>query len=629
MIWKELTQVSNRARFSILMGSLAGLLAVVFIFMSYGRVYERGEIVTPERMARFGREFFLSAVAVLSVAMSLAVLIIASGIVVREHVGRRLELLLVTPLALPAIVGAKAFSVFARAAAGLLVGLPVFTLLLIFGGVDGPMVIQALVFVSSNMLLYASIGLFASVLGRKTSSSLAWAGVLTLAWNLLPLLYLFGVMLWAGRASEELLQTNFSMGVFSLSPFFTYTVYLVNPFAGMGMGPGMGVPWTLNGFNVHVTANVAVSGVVLLAAFIIFRPVARRRVSAGEGKRGALWSRLTFRRKRGAPTRRPPGRLARLWGEGMVSRELSSWRPRKALLSLGWFALVYGFVALVSSATGQWPQLYDANDQAALFIAEQMGFCFLLAVRASLRFAKEKESRTIQQLLVTRLGRLRIIAGKGAALCIEQAPGIVFLAAHLIFILAVTRPGATLWWLVLAGLPVSLLFAVALGFYYSLAAGRVVSAVVMTALTWLFGAFAALLFVAILLEATSSRTIGEVVWIPLFAAAILALAAALFLSRTKGYGVLVAALCFMLLLTCGIVVGGQAFETEEIGILGGGGRISVGEGFLMLPGPFLSLFDDADANAYGLAFGAMQAALAGWIAFMLFLGFEAQAKRAY
>jgi len=478
MFWKELIQVANRRRFVAAKSVLVLVISVCFVLLAYSVVYtDRGDSLYAE-MSSFGRGFFLFSMALLTVVLSVYAMTVASGIVASETARRRMPLLLVSPLGSGAIVGSKALAVFSQVAIGFLIALPVFALLQMFGGVDSKMVLTAAAFLVSNVWFYGSIGLLASVLTTNIIWAVSLAGLAMFLWNLLPFI------LWIFFYNAFNLKTPpWYFGY--LSPFYTYVSFSVARVAAGDLAYHFGV----NFF----------AGLLLTSlAFAAFRPIVTRRLA---GPPGASKRRARRATPGGTPKRQRRSALRALAGRlepGILSKELVSSRLSRVLLPFFWFAIPWGILFIVSFSTGEWPDFADKELASALFFTEAVGFLFLLAIFASTRFAAEKEAATLQNLALTRLSALRILAGKGVALLVEQAAPITLLSLHLL--LALHLAAGERWASCLAGFVASLGLAVTFGLYFSLACRRIVEAVVATAIAWAVGAYAILFPLALLAE---------------------------------------------------------------------------------------------------------------------------------
>jgi len=615
MTCKELTQVSNRLRFRVQLWTLVGVLAAAWLLMAGEMMYFSPGPVLPEDLAEFGRWFFVVGLAILSIMVVLAVLVAGAGIVISERVNRRLDLLLVTSLAGASIIAAKAVSIFARAFLGILLGLPIFALLVVFGGVDRTMIFQGLMFLLANIWLYGSVGLFASVLAKKTSTALAWAGFLALVWNLLPLLYLLGLfVILPSRTAEKVVSSAACRKVWALSPFYTFVIAFIVPMGGA--------------LHVHAAESAAAGLAFFGGAMMLFRRITGRSRAADAAREEprALGRRAGRAGRAGAEKAR--ARIGRLFGGGVISRELASWRPRRALLSLAWFAILYGVGALMSISTGHWPDLTGLQDHMVILGLEEGGLMFLLAAQASTRLVREKEGRTLQALVLTDMSGGRILLGKAAAVLIEQAPGMLFIMGHIGFVLVLgLLPVGTALLLTML-LFFSAVFSVTLGLYYSLAAKRTAEAVVLTVWMWLLGPFTATVILAIIaamagLESWNDRTPLVMIFIALLT---LAGGLALYRSRRGGFGVAVPAAVHMLLLQTMFVL--SLVMPETVNMWRYGAEDLMGASFLLTPGASALLPVERGQAGLFLAALAMQAVVPLWMALLAVLSFEAQARRA-
>ena len=610
MAAKELTQATNRLRFRIQMWVLVGTLVATFLIVASSQMYFSHRPVTPQDLAGFGRWSFVVGLMLLSIMVPLAVLVGGAGVVTAERVNRRLELLLVTPLGPGTIVAAKAISILARALMGILLGLPVFALLSVFGGVDRAMIMSGAAFLLSNIWLYGMLGLFASVFAKKTSTALACAGLMALLWNVAPLLYVLSILMIVPRDSLiTLVSSTVSEAIYSLSPFYTFI------FAFFEVR-GSHLP-------IHVGANLLVGLLFFVASLLLFRRSARRMLAPSAKRLGF------FERRREA--RRSAGRgrisIAHFFGGGIVSKELSSWRPRRALLSLAWFAIAFTGVGLVSIASDHWPELTSADDQMALLLVEEIGFLFLLASQASTRIVREKEGRTLQALLLTGLTGRRVFFAKAAAILIEQGPGILFIMAHIfaLFLLGLVP----FWFAGMLGLLFCLaaVFSIMLGFYYSLAARKTTSAVVLTVATWAFGPFmAALVLVMFSGFGLYDRRMWVTICVGFPAMLWLCLMVCFYRARRGGFGVLLPAATWILLLQGLFLL--NAVMPSGIGVWEAGGEDIVGASWLLVPGVASVLPMDFHDNGFLFIVVAMQVVLAAWMIFLCLFSYESQARRA-
>lgn len=481
MFWKELIQVSNRARFAVQRSLLVLGMSAFLAFMAWDVVYRQGMDEGGFRyqaMASFGRNFFLIAAGLFMIVLPLAAMVFASAIVASETVRKRLPLLLVTPLGSGAIVGSKAASVFTRVTLGFFVAaLPLMAILQLFGGVDSTMVITAAVLIVANVWLYASLGLAVSVLNRTVAGAISWAAVLTVAWNVAP--FMVDESLSRGSIPPS------SLHILDLSPLYVFV-----RFADARL--------LFNQLAFHVGVNFCIGALLLAWAFAAFRPMAIRHLSGAPKRRAANLVRNWI--PRGKKGMSSPSALSGWFGTGVISKELASWRVTRVLLPLVWFAGVWAMAILSSILSPGGSMFSDREFHEGMFFVEAVGFLFLLANYASVRIAGEKEAMTFQTLALTPLGAVRILSGKAAAVLIEQSLPIGLLSLHLGLVLllgsAARAPMAQTVGLV-AGLVISMLYSVVMGLYFSLSAKKVSEAIVATSITWFLGVFVMILLVEV------------------------------------------------------------------------------------------------------------------------------------
>jgi len=533
MVWKELIQVSNRPRFAWQKAAIAVILAAVFTLMSYDTIYSQPR--TYEYMARFGRQFYFVLLAILTIVLSLTAMAFGSEIVISEAVRRRLPLLLVTPLPAPAIIGSKMVSVFGRVFMGLLISLPFVTLLQIFGGVDQQMVILGSIFVLSNIWLYGSIGVACSVLSRTVTGALARAAILTIVWNLLPLFYAIYVTVTSttGRGGPSLTPAS----MFDLSPFFCWFMFVEGFYGGPMGGPG-----ALNTMiGIHGGVNFALGALAASIAFFTFRPVAKRLVSgAPERKRRSL----TPAKKKAPHVRAvdlPQTAFAKLFSRFdncIVDKELCRWRPWRITLPLIWLFVPWVVVLLAGSFT-DYPEFGNLEFESPMFIVEAGGFLLLLSLITATRIAREKEARTFQVLVLTRMGAARILTGKILAAVIEQAVPILLLFAHLVFIVWLEFPSPVDVAVKVVGFIVSILFGATLGLYFSLSSKTAAHSVIMTAIAWFLGVYASVMPIGWMVGFAGFGSDDSAVFVavfPLVVAAVVSIVITGVMSRRQGFG---------------------------------------------------------------------------------------------
>jgi len=475
MLWKEMVQLSNRLRFGLEKTLFAAGVAVVFYL--FAREYLGGEGVGYESLARFGRYFFLTSLALFSMAACVAVLITASVVVSSERSAGRLPLLLVTPLGPRSIVAAKGLGVYIRAGVWVVAIAPIYGLLLFFGGVDRRMVVEGLLFLATNVWLYGCIGLFFSAVRRRPLSALGLSALTAFSWNVA----IFFVAWWLAEASARPPVNYFY--ILSLSPLFAFSLI-----AGSVAASTVAVPFPISYLLVlHLSVNVLLGLLFFLGAFLLFGrsafriyDVSRRKARIQHTRAGRRSGGLLPRLARALPWR----------CDGLVSKELLTASGMMWLAPFIWFATVWGLCLLLVLSG----ERLTGNDRIAFYHLQAAGLLLLAVVFSASALAGEKEERTLGLLHLSSLGRVKTLAGKAGAILIGFAPAVLVLLGQL-FLFA--HLGSTEW--AQAGvdvvfLAVELCYAMLLGLYFSSAARSRVEAVALAALTWLFGPLAVALF---------------------------------------------------------------------------------------------------------------------------------------
>lgn len=469
VLWKELTQVANRARFVLQKSLLALALTVYFLAVAYDGIYRKSSFDYAQGSA-FALRLFVGMTVLLTCVLSVAALIIASSIVVSEHARKTLVFLVVSPLSSSSIVGPKLVGVCLRMCLGLLMALPIVVLLTIFGGVDFRMLIGAFFLIMTNVWLYASLGLWASVRHRTLVAAVAHAVFVAAVWNLAAGL-LFSAFAHGPSSGRNPVVVAFS----SPHVFFAFQWLL------RATSPALAVP-------IHAIFNLLVGGLFSWKAARAFRPRAVEFLSVTPVRR--------------VPQPKGPGRrwysrqprlaaIAERWfGHGIVSRELSTIQVSAALL-VPLLCLWTWVLVAANYCDRQNSLLFDAfvdfRVNSLILAAESVLLVFALVGLSAGRIASEREAGTLQLLGLTALGPLRIMAGKAAAVLLSQSLAIALVFAHGAWMLwneMIELRFVPLFLLALVLVPAN---AVTLGLYSSLPARRTAYAAVAVVCTLLSG----------------------------------------------------------------------------------------------------------------------------------------------
>ncbi|MHC4714939.1 MAG: hypothetical protein ACYTAN_16980, partial [Planctomycetota bacterium] len=467
-----------------------------------------------------------------------------------------------------------------------------------FGGVEPKALVFLAGIVLSNAWFYGSLGLLAS----------SWAP--TLLWTI-------GFAAGAAIAWNVFLGLPGKLGLATVAGF-TDILRTLDVVEGMFV---LGVGW-FSIAGAHIAANAALGTVLLIAAAVVFRFTAtmeRRRKEAPEESPAPA-----------TPGERRKHRAAG-FGRGILAKEIVSRRVVFTLLPFVLFPLIW-VTAFFSDYRGpgaygpyrtayRFEYLWRDYEQCRIFGLEAAVLLFIVSLRAAAFVSREKEQRTLELLVLTRLGKVRILAGKAAAALVEQVPGFFILVMHMLYVLHVgLRHREELLFLPMA-FPLAVVFSVALGLYFGLAAKHVVTAVSLTAFTWFFGATLGPGAAAVTRSAPGAGQVAAVVPYFFVAGGVVIAAAVLILARRGGYGSWLPAVAYS------IIAGAIAYPAARL--IGRLGAQELLETTWMLPVASLPTFTEyyRVVASRVVVVSCIQIGLLAWMILSGLLGFEAQAKR--
>lgn len=591
MLWKELTQVSNRKRFVVQKAAVAVGASLLFIFVAGGFLYGTHP-VSFEAVSRCARNFAAVWALGSTLVLSAAALVFSASIVVDERTHKRLPLLIVAEITPGTILGAKALSILARTATGVVVSLPVLVMVAAFGGIEAKTLVVLAAIVLSNVWFYGCIGLVASAI----APTLLWALALAVG-----AVIAHGALLGAAEGSlPSIEQYMGALGVMGI---------LDQTFSG-------GTGWyTVAGG--HIIVNLLLGSLLFIFAAAVFRSTA----TSERRQRWEPWRLSSSPRRRAADAKyRAEG-----FGHGVLAKEIVSRRIVFTLLPVAIIVLVWAWFLLRPWSgiySGRHP--FDLNEQCGMLTLEAGAVLLILSLRAAVLVAREKELRTLELLILSRLGRLRILAGKAAAALVEQAPGLFVLLLHVLLVLWAWYPYRSDTILLLPYVPIAVVFSTALGLYFGLAAKHVVTAVSLTAFIWFFGATVGPGVMMSAENILGPADLNETALLLFGVASAAAALAVLRFARRGGYGSWLPALAYCL------IAAEVAFFAEAAFVEGHSWDLPdvVGRTWVL---PVSGLADFAryryDASP-PLAVFFIQGALVAWMAISGLAGFEAQARRA-
>ncbi|MDR3632338.1 MAG: ABC transporter permease [Isosphaeraceae bacterium] len=413
----ELVTTARRARyFALRFFYGAILLAVVWqndpVHYSwyYGTVPSQ---MTLEQAAELGEWLFRSFAVTQSIAVLLITPALVGAVIAEEKQRKTLHYLLASRLSSPEIVLGKLCARLLHVGVLLGVGLPVLSLLGLFGGVQPELVVLTFVATLTAVFFVASFAMLISVYARRSRDAIAMVYVVELAWLSLPVVVAealpAGGWPWV-QIYEWLRPVNDLIG--SSSPLYVLT--RPSTWARASWGPFNAYAWMV---------GLQAGGAVLFLALAVarLRPVFR---SQGDTSR---WAGRISALKHGRRLLPRPacGDDAMLWKERYVSRTSLATKVIGGVV-----AVVLGGVVAYSAyqlAVPAFKEVYEygygsvtehnARDWLNAFVRSVGGFAYLVwvlgvASAASSGIASEREGDTWTSLIVTPLEPTEIIRAK-------------------------------------------------------------------------------------------------------------------------------------------------------------------------------------------------------------------------
>jgi ABC-type transport system involved in multi-copper enzyme maturation permease subunit len=405
----ELLTTARRARYYALRLGY-GLLLLFFIWQNAPWHYTRSSRwndgrMSIQEMAEFGEVTFRLFVGLQGSAVLFLTPALVAGAVAEEKQRKTLHYLLASRLTSSEIILGKLSARLLQVMTFLTIGLPVMSLLSLFGGVDPQLVWISYAATLTSTLFVAALSMLISTYTRRPREAISLAYVLELGWFFIPTSIPFFVRwspFWAGlyewfRPINDWLAPS--------SPF-----YLITPQASSSNAALIeAVFWMMGLQLIYGTLFVAV-------AVARLRPVFRKE---GEGSR---WLTATGRGRRLLP--RPAcGDDAMLWKERYVSRTTVSTKIVGALVGFVIFGLlVYAMVELALPAFKElgasgYGSTGPAQESLSGYLRLMTGLIYVgwalgLASASSTSVVQEREADTWTSLITAPLSGLEIVRAK-------------------------------------------------------------------------------------------------------------------------------------------------------------------------------------------------------------------------
>jgi len=399
-------------------GYLAALFVVIIL---YGGSTFEAERASLAGLAKKSTVTFISVSLLQLFLMSFIAPIFTAGAITQEKDSNTFHILLTTPLSSAQIVLGSLLSRLYFVWVLLISGLPIFGIIMLFGGVTPAEVFQSFAIAAATGLVTGSLAIFISISRVGTQRTILWffVGVAV---------YLLGLGAIGQTAWGQLAEAPPGAGSF-LGPAGLRMSWLapIHPFLALfavtGTTPapspadvhqyGWPLRWMFaNPAYAYVVTTTLISiGLILASLFFVRR-------GAKEGETG-MFSRMRARvlRSDGDERRRPPRRV---WNDPIAWREAATRASAGGRSGLRWAFVILGalfaFVLLWAYEQGQWGMSPTIPRTGRLWLTAVVWIEFatillLVTNTAATALTREKESQTMELLLTTMLTSKSIVSG--------------------------------------------------------------------------------------------------------------------------------------------------------------------------------------------------------------------------
>ena len=305
----ELLTTARRGRYYVIR-FLYGLIILIQVYLSYeANTWRPGfgmRELSIQEMADFGQQIFSSFAIVQVVTVVLLTPALVGGTIAEERQRKTLHYLLTSELSSAEIVLGKLAARLLHVGVLVALGLPVVSLIGLFGGVDFELLLLAYAGTSTTIFFLAAASILVSVVSRRPREAISMIYILEIVWLLVPTLLMSAMPYW-----DEPWPTIAR----AINPILYYAavtspVFLLSPLSWTGMG------------SLHTAATWGMGlQVAYGTAFVTLAALRLRPASRNEGGQGGLPRKFAAmtRRRRWLP-RRECGEDAMLWKEMHVSR---------------------------------------------------------------------------------------------------------------------------------------------------------------------------------------------------------------------------------------------------------------------------------------------------------------------
>jgi ABC-type transport system involved in multi-copper enzyme maturation permease subunit len=416
----ELLTTPRKKRFYAVRAAYA--LLILFVFWQIHAIWYAGTdgVMTTRQMASFAYSIFASVALAQMVLILVLIPALVAGAIADEKQRKTLHYLLTSRLSGAEIVLGKLLARMIHVLVFLAVGLPILSLMHLFGGVDYRLILVTLGVTASTAFFLAAISIVASTLARRVRDALFLAYLVELLWLVgLPVLDLI-LPRFTLPAPLSFLDSAFEWG------YRTNPIYLLNLRAILAGAPSIVVSDIL-----WMIVLQSVCGVVLVT-FAAMRLRSVFRAQEG-GPRRRLWSILRARHSWNLVPRPPCRSRPMTWKELYTSRRsilvrLASLMAASVLgVLVGYYTYWYAEPAFQELMANGYPvsrswRLVRARMEFHWFLQPVIPLLYVAAIlgmagAAAASVTSEREGDTWTSLTATDLNAWEIIWSKmqGAA----------------------------------------------------------------------------------------------------------------------------------------------------------------------------------------------------------------------
>jgi len=489
VLFYELIRSARSARIPIfrIVYALTLLLTSFLVYIQYAAgegadasisaVFE-GARVESNRMADFAQTFFLVFLALQIGLVFILTPAFVAGTISAEKQNGTFDFLLTSDLSTREIVLGKLVSRIANLLLLLLTGLPVFSFLLLMGGIDPNLMLAGFAVTVITLLSQAAMSMAASVLTNRPRSAIFFVYLVTATYLITT--YIFCCCSLPGMGPLSVIGWIASGNVFS-----AWTLVSIAAASG---SLNVELPWILGRYAIFHGIVIVVSLVVAMNWLRPYRKLKYRPAVAPRRGRSRRPTRRPPRAREPRPRRERPriGDRAPLWWKELYFEPgmelpgfLNGILITIGICVLGAMAMTYLFT-IPAVIRGQ--AMTDFSQGLTWICGGVIGQVILLgiAMRGAGTFSKEKEQQTLDSLLTTPLSDQEILWAKWfSALWSVRLWAI---SIPVLYLLALVTGGLhpLAVPLVIFAFAVHAAFAASLGVYCSLVTGSTLRATIAT-----------------------------------------------------------------------------------------------------------------------------------------------------